>query len=555
MTIFAKANKKINLQSLIVSLCILAVCVGTQQIQTVAWNSGIIEFSRDSLGVLMAIIIFTHYKWADFVKYKYVYISWAAIGLISCIFLIPAAMEKRPDFLAADTIVIAAGIYLMGFCVIHTLISFFIDKHRPRLYLPLTITWIVMLLLMIFSNSDYLWPECYFILFFIYYLTPQSQSQRDNVAMGLVNGLIMSFVLIQAHSLLFRPYDMVRYCGNFCNPNNNSLFLCFCLAAILVKILLYIQQKRGMPSVIFYFLLAGACYSLICMTISRTGYLAAFVLTIFFLISYCRIKGKKFFFKTGLVLVCVFIVMLPFTYLAVRYIPTIHPHVLFYYQEGYSTSRVHSWDERDSEKFVSFRQLLQSILGRFSTILDSAGNSQNDFVHESFESEFSAALKVASYRNYFAEEAFCYVVSGNIPENQAPNKIPLLSDEEAANPLIVRYTIYKWYFSRLSLRGMPYNEQGFQLADGYWVQSTHNIYLDYGINFGYPVMIIFTVFIWWGIGRLAKQGIKGQNFKKSAYLFISLIPPVFGMIELAWGAGMISSVALYIAFKEMMQAD
>ena len=102
---------------------------------------------------------------------------------------------------------------------------------------------------------------------------------------------------------------------------------------------------------------------------------------------------------------------------------------------------------------------------------------------------------------------------------------------------------------------MPYDEQGFQLSQWYWVQSTHNIYLDYGINFGIPVMILFAVFIWWGIGRLTKRGMQKQDEVKLACLFIALIPPVFGMLELAWGAGLISSVALYLAFKEMLGVD
>lgn len=547
MHILKKVSQKLNIQCIIVSLCILSICIGTQQMQTVAWNTGIIEFSRDSLGVLMALILFTNYKWTDFVKYKFIYIAWAVLGALLGIILVPMAIAQRLDFLMADTIIIAAGIYLMGFCIIHTIISFFVEKYRPKLYLPLTIMWVVMLTLMITSKSDYLWPECYFILFLTYYLTPQTPTQHKNTTLGVINGLILSFILIQAHSLLFRPYDRVRYYGNFCNPNNNSVFLCFCLAAILAKILFIIKQDKGILVKTFYFLMAGACYSFICMTICRSGYLAAIVITVFFLIAYCRIREKKVFFRTGLLLISIFIATLPLTYLAVRYIPTIHPHVLFYYQEGYSTSRVHSWDARDSEKYISLQQMLEAILGRFGTFIPSHDDSQGKINDEIF----IESLQMASRKDYFPSDMFLYTMAGNTAEGEEPNKIPLLSIEESKDPLLVRYTIYKWYFTRLSLRGMPYDEQGFQLRPRYWVQSTHNIYLDYGINFGYPVMIIFTVFIWWGIGRLTKMGMRNKNEEKLAYLFIALIPPVFGMFELAWGAGMISSVALYIAFKEM----
>lgn len=553
MSVLKRFSLKWSWQSVIVSLCILVVCVGTQQIQTVAWNTGIIEFSRDSLGVLMALILFTNYSRKDFLKYKFVYLAWGILGLLLGVILVPMAIKQRIDFLAADTIVIAAGIYLMGFCIIHTVISLFIEKNRPRLYLPLTVIWIVMLILMIISRSDYLWPECYFVLFLTYYLTPQSASQRRNTVVGLINGLILSYILIQAHSLLFRPYDVLRYCGNFCNPNNNSVFLCFCLAAILAKILFAEKEGRGKLEKVFYFLLAGSCYSFICMTICRSGYLTVFVLTVFFLIAYCKIKKKKIFFRMGLLLVSIFIVSFPLTYLAVRYIPTIHPHVLFYFQEGYSTSRVHSWDSRDSEKFITFGQLIEGIFGRFGTLvqsLDSVSKNVDDV-------NIDNSLMIASNTDYFPLNMPLFAMAGTNTEliEQDPNKIPILTYEETLNPLLVRYTIYKWYITHLSLRGMPYDEQGFQLSELYWVQSTHNIFLDYGINFGIPVMIFFAVFIWWGIGRLTRRGMRTQDEIKLACLFIVLIPPVFGMFELAWGAGMISTVALYLAFKEMLGGD
>lgn len=547
MHLIKKLSTKLNVQSMAVSLCIFAVCIGTQQMQTAAWFSGIIEFSRDSLGVLMAIILFTNYRWNDFKKYKIPYIIWSVLGIILGVIFTPMVIAKREEYLKADTIITVLGIFLMGYCIIHTLISLFVEKYRPKLYKPLFIIWVIMLLLMIFSESEYLWPECYFVMFLSYYLTEQTSTQRTNTIKGLINGIVLGFVVIQAHALLCRPYDRIRYYGNFCNPNHNCMFLCICLAGILAKILYLTKDNRGKIVKIFYFLLAGACYSFVCMTMSRSGYLAVFVVTIFFLIAYCRIKGKIVFIRTGLLLVLIFVVSMPMTYLAVRYIPTIHPHVLFYYQEGYSETRVHSWDERDSEKYVTFEQLVQSIFGRF----EKTKETYDDFRSEEASEEELNSLKIASNAANFPETAFLYIAANADKSELNPDKIPALTREEARNAFTVRYTIYKWYVSHLSLRGMPFDEQGFQLTEEHWIQDTHNIYLDYGINFGYPVMILFTVFIWWGIGRLTKCGVKGRDVEKLSCLLIVLVPPIFGIFEFAWGAGMISTVAFYLAFREM----
>lgn len=545
--IMNKLLTKIDPRRLIVSLCIFAVCIGTQQIQTAKWDTGLIEFSRDSLGVLMAVIIMTNYKWSDFKKYKIPYIIWSVSGVVLGVLEIPIAFEKRLDFFKADSLIVALGIFLMGYCVIHTLISLFIEKYRPKFFMPLFVIWVIMLLLMIFSRSDYLWPECYFVLFLSYYATEQTPEQRINVMKGLVDGIILGFVLIQAHSLLFRPYDRLRYCGNFCNPNNNSIFLCFCLVAILAKILILSRENASKIVRGFYFLMAGACYSFICMTMSRSGYMTAVVVTFFFLAAYSRIKERKIFIRTGLLLVLLFMVLLPPTYFAVRYIPTIHPHVLFYFQEGYSEERVHSWDDRESPKYITFQQMIQGIFGRFGNLVV----SYNTFGNVKTDEE------IGSVKTSLNDEIPSIAAdAGNEKNTQDvesdPDKIPVLTREEARNSIIVRYTIYKWFFTHLSLRGMPYDEQGFQLAEEYWVQHAHDIYLDYGINFGYPVMILFIVFIWWGIGRLTRRGLKERDVFKLSGLLIALIPPVFGLFEFAWGVSTISTVALYLVFKEML---
>lgn len=541
MTLKSKRLNSSAIQRIIVAFCLFAVCVGTQQIQTVKWDTGIIEFSRDSFGVLMALILFTHYKWSDFVKYKLPYLVWTGLGLTVGTAVTCYAVSKRFSFLFADTIIIALGVFLIGYCIIHTIISFFIEKKRPKLYMPLFIIWTVMMILMIFSRSEYLWPECYFVLFLCYYLTDRTQEQRRNVTLGIIDGIILGFIVIQAHSLLFRPYDIVRYMGNFCNPNHNCVFLCFCLAAILSKILFLKKEKAKKPIIIFFLLLAEACYSFIFMTISRSGYLATFFITIVFLILYCRTVSKKIFFRMGILLSSLFIVIMPLTYLAVRYIPTIHPHVLFYFQEGYSEDRVHSWDPRNSEKFISFEEMIQTALGRFKE----TENNYNQFFGQQPNPEV-LLIRTASVSPSLPREVI--LQAGEI---LASNKIPAL-DSESNNAFVVRYTIYKWYWDHLSLRGMPYVEQGFQLTESHWIQDTHNIYLDYGINFGIPVMILFTVFIWYGIGRLICNSCKQINVTKMSCLLITLVPPIFGLFEFAWGSGMLYTIAFYLCFSEML---
>ena len=547
----AGKQHKINVQSFLVALCIFAVCVGTQQIQTTAWNSGIIEFSRDALGVLMAVIIGTNYHWSEIKKYKLPYIIWTVAAGIGGMIAIPIAFNRRVAFLKADTVVIWLGVLFMGYCVIHTFLAITAEKYRPKFYKPLFVIWMVMMLLMIVSRSRYLWPECYFVLFLTFYLTKQTSEQRTNTIKGMIHGIVLAFIVIQGHSLLCRPYDKLRYRGNFCNPNHNCMFLCMCLAAILGSILYSFQEKASKIVKAFYFILAGACYSFIFMTMCRSGYLATFVVTVFFLIACCRLKKKRIFIRMGLLMTLLFVVMLPVTYLAVRYIPTIHPHVLFYFQEGYSEQWVHPWDERNSEKYISFEEMMQGLFVRWNK---TKAMLENRFSSQENRNE-TPALMLASNEKEVPVRELKLLADSMQHLEAAEDKIPALTRQEASDAFTVRYTIYKWYVTHLSFRGMPYEEQGFQLTDNHWIQDTHDIYLDYGINFGIPVMILFTVFIWWGIGRLIKRGCGERDAEKLCCLLILLVPPVFGLFEFSWGVSLISTVAFYLSFRAIIEKE
>ena len=554
MLLTNRLGKKGNIQKWIVTLCFFVICIGTQQMQTQKWDSGRIELFRDLLGCLMPIIIFTNYKWRDIKKYKAPYIMWGALGFVSGVVLTPWLIRQRDSFLLADTIVIVLSVYLLGFCLIYTCIRFFIEKYRPMFFLPLFGIWLVMMVWMVFSKSDYLWPECYLVLFLCYYMTEQTADQRRNVLKGTVSGIVLAYMVIQAHALWCRPYDRPRYFGNFCNPNHNCMFLCICLAAIFGNILLVAKERKKLWQV-FYFLLACTCYSFIFMTGCRSGYLTTFVMTICFLISYCKLKAKWIFIRTGLLLVVLFLAMMPMTYYAVRYIPTIRPHVVFYFQEGYSEERVHSWDDRESDKFVSFEEMMQSVLGRFSNLQSAYDNLFGGVKTPEIVSE---DYKLASNVEMIPISILTAVNTSGLESTEDvllaedPDKIPALEYPDAHNALLVRYTIYNWYWTHLSLRGMPYNEQGFQLTADHWIQDTHNIYLDYGINFGWPAMVLFTIFIWWGIGRLAWKGLKTGEVEKFVALLFVIVPPVFGMFEFAWGAGTISTAVFYLCFKEII---
>lgn len=522
--------KKIPWQRFLIALSIMIVCLNTRVIQTTAWNSGFYEACIDSMGILMAVILMTNYRLKDFKKHSTIYLVWTVFGFAGAVIGAVTGIRSRLSFLKADTIVLDVAFFLMGYCVIHTVLDLIAYKRHSKLYLPLFIVFLLMFLLMFFSRSDFLWPYTYFVMFLCYYLTDQSKEQRRDNILGILNGLILGFLAVQGHSLLVRPFDLHRYYGNFSNPNHNSMFLCMCLAGILGRILVAVKEKEKLAFRILLFLMAGVDLAFIFMTACRSGYLAAATAVLFFAAVYCKTVQKKVFFRLGLLFLLLFAAELPLTYLAVRYIPTIRPHVRFYYNDPYSLDRVHSYDPADSPKYITFEEMIGDSVGRI-------GNTVRQIFNRTSRSNFEAQ-KVR--------------LSASAPVLAAGGKVPALKNEDETNTFLIRYTIYKWYFDHLTFRGMPYEEQGFQLTETHWIQDTHDIYLDYGINFGYPVMILFAVFLWWGMIRVTKRGIGQKDSYALASVLVLLMPAVFGIFEYAWGPGKIATVAFYLCFREIL---
>lgn len=504
-------------QRLIICICISIVCVGSQKIQTSAWNSGSVEFFRDLTGILMSLIIMTNFHRSEIIEHKKIYISWTVLSLIGSCIWIPYGFKSRLDFLKSDTIILAVAFWLMGYCVIYSLLALIKEKKSclSHFYKPLMIIWVIMFVLMMLSRSTYLWPFAYFSIFLTFYFTKQTEQQRSESIIGISNGLILGFMLVQGHSMLTRPFDLPLYYGNFSNPNHNSMFLCMCLAGILGRIIIATYNHEKMLFRITLFILLGVDLSYIYMTGSKSGHLTTFLEILFFIVFYCRIVKKHVFIKVAICIICLFVISMPVTYLAVRYLPTIHPHINFYANDYYSLDRVHYYDPYDSPKYTSFESVVKAPVYKIKWFVKSIGDHL-------------------------------------IPNQHSKSKDPVLSPSEASDTVLVRYTIYKWYFDHLTLRGSTYDEQGFQLTEDHWIQDTHNIYLDYGINFGWPVMILFAIMIWWGIIRTLRIGIKLSDAFAITSFFVLLAPPVFGLFEYSWGPGMISTIAFYVCMKQFL---
>lgn len=514
LTIKGKTFNIWSKKRILYTICFFLFCVIDQRIKTGSGLDGIIETFRDMVGVLMAVIIMSHYKWEEYMAHKILYVAWTGIGLAAgALFVV---LGQPVTYFMNERVMIALDVLVFGYVVIHTFISVVIEKKYPKLNKGMFGLWTVMMLLMIFSRSDYVWPLCYFIMFGCFYLTDYTEEEQENLYQGIMNGVIFAFFVFQGFCCVFRPYDQVRYIGIYNNCNLNGLFYLVVLAAVFGKILYVTKENKHKFWRIYYWLGAGVVYSFIFMTIGRTVWLVAFILGLLFLGFYQGVKQKKHYIRNGLLLVLCICMMFPVTFGMTRYLPPVFHHPVWFWGE-WREEKVHSWDAWDSEKYVNIDEVMAAAIGRTQEIVNN------------FLTKHSLVLRA------FAAE---------------PTKEQVLQDGEAWNQVLIRKTIYNYYWKNLNLFGHKQEDQGFQLFSYYWIGHAHNIYLQYATDFGILMCICYIILCAVAMSCLIRKYIQFNKIRELEFFFLMLVPLLFGMLEFAWGSGSVTILLLFIGWGQ-----
>ncbi|MDE6951896.1 MAG: hypothetical protein K2P64_13415 [Lachnospiraceae bacterium] len=498
-------------------LCFCFLCVIDQRVMTCAPNGGGREIFRDSTGAAMAVLILSHYKWADIVKYKKIYFGWsilAAAGL-PVLFVVGKEWLSFPE----EWLVILFDILIWGYVIIATFTSIFPEKRRPVFSKKIMTVWLLMMLLMVFSRSDLWWPLCYLIMFGCFYLTDFDEAEREDMFQGALSGIILAFFLFQGLSFLYRPFDQVRYVGWYTNCNNNALFYLSVLAAVLTKLYCAVRGGSGKWLRAYYFLGVGVVLSFIVLTIGRAAWIASFIIV--FSALFFMGREKKVWLRRALALALCVCLTFPVCFAAARYIPPLRHHPIWF-EEEWNENKVHSWDPWNSEKYIDMDEFLDTAGGR---IVQSV---KELFLH------LMPAMKVQAAQDRYQ---------------------PLMRDDEYRDGFTTRSAIYKYFWNDLNWRGHKDDEIGFRMLTNYWIGHAHNIILQFGTNFGIPVMILFAGML---IGTLyisIKRWAGNRDGRFVGSFLWMMIPLSFGMFEFCWGAGSLIIFMIFFSWGNVLRKE
>lgn len=565
---------KSNKRRILYMICFAFACLIDQRTKTCTGLDGWLESFRDLTGVVMAVVIMSHYRFSEIKKWRLPYLVWSLLCVVA---LVPAILWGRANrpYLNAWCVLLL-DIILFGYILIHTFIDVMLEKNCPKLNKKFALLWLLMMVLMIVSRSSYIWPVAYLVMFGCFYLTNYTREEQNDLLQGMLDGIILSFFLMQGWCFVFRPFDEQRYPGVYSNCNLNALYYLVVLAAVFAKLIYCNRIHANKWIKLYYWLGIGTVLSFMFMTIGRSAWLTAALMGFIFLVALTRLQKKGFirFIQSGVILVLCACLTFPLCFGAARYLPPVFHHPVWFWGE-WAESKVHSWDKWDSEKFIDMDEFMDAALGRIvDTVTDLVWGEREEqtvnveVVQQQAPVSQAAEQKTTEQQATEQQTAKSESIEAKSIETQTsekvekkeeaaeqetdPRKIPALTFEQSEDSYLVRMTIYKHYISNLNLFGHPYEEQGFQMTPIYWIGHAHNIYLQYGTDFGIPVMILFVVLILGAVICFGRRIYKACDEHSVGGLMFVLVPAVFGILEYSWGVGSVTILLLFVVWRKVI---
>lgn len=466
-----------------------------------AWKT-----AANCTGFVMMLIIFSVYPIRDFLNViNYIYTALCVAAMVLVRFHWEQHIGEY-SFWQVETAIM--NIWWIGLMLRYLCHQVFVTKQMKIRIGILGWIWIAMVLWTVIGASEKLWPLWFLLMFGFFYLTCFPKEDWNALINALINGTIFSFFVIQSYAYLFRPFDELRYKGAFANCNTMALYYVIVYVIILVKLHQLHMRKAKMGWKLFYFAGAGALLAFQFLTICRTAWMTSVIVTICYgLLVICKLWKEslsKAFMRGCALVLCAVLTFFPVFY-TVRYLPTIHPHPIWYSGEWRET-KVHSWDPADSEKYVELDEFLEAALGRIYSLLKIA-EANNPFV-----------LRVN------AEELITYVDNVNV--NGIDSSIG------------VRLALWKAYLQDVTWLGHPAEDEKFAWeSNGYHIWHAQNVWVQFAYTFGYPVGVLFvaaTILI------MIRAYICGKDCKKPygiVPVIICLTYFSYGLAEIVWNPG------------------
>ena len=469
-------------------------------------------------GIVLAMMLVPSLKLTNF--NKKIYYIWTPICSLMVLFL--CISWKRFWTYQGQWNTAVLGVAIWSYLIIYIVIErkFLFQKIYSKASI------LVLLLCMVFSMNEKGSTLWCLLIFGGFFLIGISEPKIKTFYLGMMDGIIVWFILQQTLAFAFRPYDYVRYRGLYAGETQNGIFYVMVFCAFVAKWIWTKYESHQRKSWLYFFLIAISV-DFVFLTGSRTGLLTVLVVGLIVITKYDIIENKMFYkwiLHGGTMIICI-IAMLPVIYGCVRYFPTILHHPIWFvgeYEEGKS---VCSFDPWDSEKYISFDEALNETCGRIGNVL----KESKKFISRNSDKIFG---RITVYAKELTGEKGDTEENYYLPDDISPDEDPLWS----------RKVIYKYYFEHLNLQGHKTSGQGFYTIWRIYYGHAHDMFLQVAYDYGILCGILFLIIY---LNNLIKALV--SHYLKSVINGIFLLGIMgFGLWEMVLTPGQITVPLMWI---------
>lgn len=401
------------------------------------------------------------------------------------------SLEEEGGLYELDAYIMVIG-GLVILLLITNLIRLLLKKETitKKLSIPYVLFFALLITMMIIFRNTRDWVVVMAVLFVLFYLRMWFWEKSDQILTIVGNGILLNFIFMVCYSLMHRPYRkyfFYRYGLSFHTVTVTGVYLSLVLSAAIVKFLKKYYSSRRVNAAFPELIVLVVANVYLLMTLTRTGYLASFVMEIFIVVLYSFIKEKNkwktfancmgtIFVMTGL--------FFPIVFTITRIVPALFNDPV-YSEVEMLENQVLKGTPTDSELYIDIQYFMEKAGIRI------LGKEEGEL---SFHTETGKLLQL------------CDAVIDSVHKQIDPESIFVASEGIllASNTDMVeenntldgisngRISIFKDYIANWNLTG--HEKMGFPSPSGEDYTHAHNVFLQVIHDHGLVTGIIFILF-------------------------------------------------------------
>lgn len=402
--------------------------------------------------------------------YNLIYLAAAGIG--GYFYARPyQGVEELEELYRLQAYVLVTGGFVLLQLVI-ALIKMAGKKQRgtARWYLPYTGVLTVLLLMLVIFRNTRTWPVLLVVIFGLFYLRLWMWEERNKLPEIFCNGLILHFVYTAGYCLMHRPYLRFRhnrYGMTYHTVTMTGYYLALVLCAIMVRLFVQYRRTGRWQDAWKELCLLGTGNVYLFLTLSRTGYLAAFVMEVFIIVFMSILwEGKtlRAMLKAAGLTVGISILFFPIVFTAQRIMPSLFNDPIYSEIEvwEYTTQKT---TPSDSELYIDLEAFIKIMKNKLFGL----------------ELENISLTRIGEKLQPVYLQAEGSLVAGTAAKEG--------DERDFSNG---RIEIFREYIGQWNATG--HDEMGFLFPNGELSVHAHNTYLQVAHDHGVITGLVFLLF-------------------------------------------------------------